>query len=450
MTDLQRGLPFPRRSYAVISLSLGSWITTIDSSISSVVLPSLAKELNIASSASVMVVTIYQLIFAMTLLPFSALGERIGHRRVYQAGLSLHALGALLCLFTHSLPVLVMVRALQAIGCAAALSTSVGLLRRIYPVEWLGRGLAINTAANSLGSAVSPLLGGFVISMASWQWVFAAIAPFSMVSLLLSRALPAPEAHEHRFDLIGAALCALTFGLLFFGMESAIHANNLPLSLTIFISGVLVAWIFVRYEKRESEPVLPLDLLGNPVIGLSVLAGFSGIVSVMVMLLALPFRLQQAYGFSPAQIGGVMAAYMIVSSIISSLSGFIADRISIVWLSAVGLTLAVISQLFLAFLPAHPTHFQMIWPMCVAGFGFGLFFAPNVRQVVMAAPAKRSASAGSLNNTVRMLGYAISASIVTALLAFKLGEGSVPGLLSAGLTALALVISIVMPREKKQ
>ncbi len=449
VTDPNRGLPQPRRIYAVMALSLASLVTTIDSSISSVVLPSIAKELQVESSASVLVVTVYQLILAMTLLPFSALGERIGHRRVFQAGLCLHVVAAILCLFTHDLLMLILVRALQAFGCAAALSTSVGLLRRIYPVAWLGRGLAINTVANSLGSAMSPILGGFIISVAAWQWVFFAALPLSVLSLLLSRTLPDPESHEHRFDLAGAALCALTFGLLFLGMESAVHGDQLSLSIGIFVAGIVVAWFFVRYEKGESEPVLPVDLLAKPLIGLSVLAGLTGIVSVMVMMLSLPFRLQQAFGFSPAEIGGIIAAYMVVSSIISSLSGFIADRIPMLWLSVVGLTLATLGQFFIAFIPENPARFDLIWPMCVCGFGFGLFFAPNVRQVVMASPAKRSAPAGSLNNTVRMLGYAVSASIVTALLALDLGEGSAPGVLSVVLTAATLFISVITPRGSK-
>lgn len=449
MTDSHQGLPFPRRTYAVISLSLASLVTTIDASISSVVLPTIAKALQVESSASVLVVTVYQLILAMALLPFSALGERIGHRRVFQAGLCLYSIAAVLCLSTRSLPMLIVVRSLQALGCAAALSTSVGILRRIYPVVWLGRGLAINTVANSLGSAASPIIAGFIISLASWQWVFAAALPLALFSLLLSRRLPEPEPHAHRFDLRGAALCALTFGLLFSGMESAVHGHQMPLSIGIFIAGIVVAYFFVRHEKGESEPVLPVDLLSNPMIGLSVLAGFTGIISVMVMLLALPFRLQQVYGFSPTEIGGVIAAYMVMTSAISSLSGFIADRIPMLWLSIVGLTLAAISQFFIAFIPAQPNHFDLVWPMCVSGLGFGLFFAPNVRQVVMASPAKRSASAASLNNTVRMLGYAVSASLVTALLAFKLGESSVPGLLSIGFTVITLLICVVIPRRKK-
>lgn len=446
MTDLHRGLDLPRRTYAVIAVSMTSLVTTIDSSVTSVVLPSIAKALHVESSASVLVVTVYQLILAMTLLPFSALGERIGHRRVFQAGLALYVFGAALCLLTQNLPMLIFVRALQALGCAAALSTSIGLIRKIYPVAWLGRGIAINTIANSFGSAISPVLAGYVISMANWQWVFVIAAPLAIGGLLFGRSLPDPEPHEHRFDLAGAGLCALTFGLLFSGMESAIHGDNLLLSSVIFTAGIFAAWWFVRYEKNTSEPVLPLDLLASPTIGLSVLAGFSGIVSVMVMLIALPFRLQQAFGLSPAEIGGVIAAYMLVSSITSSLSGFIAERVSMLWLSIVGLSLAAFAQLFIAWLPEHPTHFDLIWPMCVGGFGFGLFFAPNVRHVVMASPAKRSASAGSLNNTVRMLGYAVSASIVTALLAFKLGEGSVPGLLSVAFTVTALLISVVTPR----
>ena len=441
MTDSHRGLPFPRRTVAIIALSTGAMLLMIDGPIVAVVLPTIAKELNVESASAVLIVTVYQLILAMTMLPFAALGNRIGHRRLYQAGLILHSVAAILCFFAHSLLALIIARSLQAFGAAAAMSIAIGLLRGIYPLERLGTGLGINTIANAIGAALAPVIGGFIISIADWHWVFVAVVPLSIITLLLSRALPEPEPRQHRFDLLGAGLCALTFGLLVSGLESTIHSSHLFLSIGIFVCGAVVARFFMRHEKREADPVLPVDLLAMPVIALSIISGFAAIIANTTVALSMPFRLQHGYGFSPAEVGGIMAAYALVISAISPIAAFLSDRISVALLSTVGMVIASIALMFLAFLPEHPSHFDIVWRLWLCGIGFSLFFSPNWRYVVVAAPVKRSVAAGSLYTTMRMLAYTGAATLVAALLAFGLGEGSAPALVASFLSMVAAAIS---------
>src|SRR3954466_11407316 len=220
---MSEGLPLPRRYYAILAVSFGTALVVIDGAIPTVALPTIARDLGVDNSAAVLVVTIYQLVLVMTLLPFSALGDRLGHRRLYQIGQLVFTIATILCFFARSLPFLLVVRAAQALGAGAALSVSSALVRSIYPARQLGRGLGINSVVVSSSAALAPTLGGFILAFGSWPWVFAAAVPFALLSLVLGRHLPEPERHAEDFDVLGALLCAATFGLVISGLEALVH-----------------------------------------------------------------------------------------------------------------------------------------------------------------------------------------------------------------------------------
>lgn len=434
-------LPIRRRVFAVAAMSIGSLMLMIDASISSVVLPTIASELGVKGSSTLLVVTVYQLILAMTLLPLAAIGDRVGYRRLYQAGFALHTAAAILCLFVDSLPGLILVRGLQSLGAATAMAVAVAMLRAIYPPHRLGAGLALNTIFNASGTALAPVVGGLVLSIANWQWAFAAVVPLTLISLALSRALPDPQPRKHPFDLRGAILCAITFGLLIGGLEGAIHTDFLLTSLAAIAAGSATAWRLVRHEKTEARPVLPVDLLASRALGLATLATFMGTIASMAVILYLPFRLQHGFGFSPAEIGGMMTAYAIASVMFSPLSGILSDRIHVPLLCTAGSLVAALGMATFAFLPEQPGYFDIAWRLWLCGTGFGFFFAPNARFLVGSAPRERVAAAGSVFTTTRMLGMAISATLVASLLAMDLGNGPVPALVAAALALLTAAVS---------
>ena len=127
------GLEKPRRYFAIFAISCGTALMVMDGALPNVALPTIARELNIDSSSAIMIVSVYQLVLVMTLLPLSALGGRIGLRKMYQLGLCLFIGASLLCFFAPSFPLLLAARALQALGAAAALSVASALIRSIYP-----------------------------------------------------------------------------------------------------------------------------------------------------------------------------------------------------------------------------------------------------------------------------------------------------------------------------
>jgi DHA2 family multidrug resistance protein-like MFS transporter len=438
---MTEGLPLRRRLFAIVALSFGTALIVIDGSIVTVALPTLARELDVDSSAAVLVVTIYQLIFVMTLLPFSNFGDRLGHRRLYQYGLLLFTAATALCFFARTLPLLLGARALQALGASAALSVSSALVRTTYPARQLGRGMGINSIIVSSSAALAPTLGGLILTFASWPFIFAATVPFALLAIAIARCLPDPMPRDHPFDVIGAILCAATFGLLIVGLETAVHGGH-PLVAAVTVAvGALIGVIFVRRELGEPRPILPVDLLGRPVLALSTLGAFTSFVAMVTVLLSLPFRLQQVYGFTPGEVGAVIAAWPLTTLFVAPTAGFLSDRIPAGILGSIGMVIAIAGLVTLAFLPADPQGADLAWRMALCGAGFGMFLSPNARLIVGSAPLDRAAAAGGLISTTRLVGQTFGATLVAALLALGLGAGQTPALVAAALAVVAGICS---------
>jgi len=441
------GLPAPRRWLAVASISLGTILTTISGSMMNVALPSLAHDLHTAPAAAVLVVTVYQLVLMMTLLPSAEKGSRVGHRRLYQYGQGLFVVTTLLSFFANSLPFLVLVRALQAVGAAAAMSVSAALIRATYPASQLGRGLSFNTVMAASFAALAPSVGGAILSVARWPWLFAALVPFGVLSILLGRAaLPETPRRDEPYDVLGAVLCAATFGITVIGVESGLHGNSPVISGFLVAMGVTIGVIFVRRELGQPQPVLPVDLLRRADIGLSTVGLLAAYMASMVLMLVLPFRMQQTWHYSPALTGATLALWPMVMIVVAPVSGHLSDRIPAALLGGVGMAIGVAGTVLLAFVPDAPTQADLAWRILLCGFGFGMFYSPNARQIMASAPMDRAASAGGLTTTVRGLGQTAGATAVAALLAAGGGNGPAGPLIACGLCVVAGLCSLIVLR----
>ncbi|AXJ96667.1 MULTISPECIES: MFS transporter [unclassified Sphingomonas] len=443
MTD---GLSLPRRYFAIAAISAGTALTIIDGGIATVALPTIARDLGVANSAVVAVVTVYQLILAMMILPFSGLGDRFGLKRTYQFGQIVFTVATMLCFFAKSLPFLLVVRAAQALGAAAALSVSAALIRSIYPARQLGRGLGINSVVVSSSAALAPTLGGLVLSVAPWPWVFASAVPFALASLALGRALPAPQPRDEPFDVLGGVMCASMIGLVIGGAESGVHGDSPVVSAAIVMVGIGIGAIFIRRERGEAKPILPIDLLAKPVIALSAIGGYAAFTASMTLLLSTPFRLQHGFGMSAAEVGAAIAPWPLTNMIVAPLAGWLSDRVPAGILGGIGMAVSIVALVLIAFLPADPGYFDIAWRMALCGSGFGMFLPPNSRLVIGSAPRDRSAAAGGLIGTVRLVGQTTGATLVAALLALGIGAGRTPPLVAAGLALVAGLCSLTRLR----
>ncbi|MFT3966643.1 MAG: MFS transporter [Sphingobium sp.] len=437
------GLPLPRRYRAIAALSMGTIVTTVDGSIVNVALPTLARDLHVEPSAAVLMVTVYQLVMMMALLPFAALGERIGLRRLYQYGLIVFLAATILCFFARSLPFLILVRAFQSMGAAAVLSVASALIRIVYPSAQLGRGLSLNTVIAATAASFAPSIGGIILGIAPWNWLFAMLAPFALLSIFLGRSsLPEPMARAEPYDVLGAVMCAATFGFTVFGLESGLHGDSPVISAAMGALGIGLGFVFVRRELGQARPTLPVDLLRNRTIALSTLSLLAVYMASMVAMLILPFRLQQEYHFSPVEAGAVIAPWPLISMVVAPTSGLLSDRLPAGLLGVIGMAVGTVALVALAFIPPEPDYFDLLWRVSLCGIGFGMFYSPTTRQLVGAAPVDRTAAAGGLTSTTRGAGQTFGSTGVAALIASGHGTGPAAFLIGSALALTGALCSL--------
>jgi DHA2 family multidrug resistance protein-like MFS transporter len=443
------GLPKPRRYWAIAAISFGTGLLVLDGAIPTVALPTIARDLGVSNAVVTNVVAVYQLVLVMVLLPFSSVGDRMGHRRLYQYGQALFLVASALCLFATNLPVLLVLRGLQAIGAGMALSVSAAMLRQIYPARNLGSGMGVNSVIVASSAALAPTLGGFIVGHAPWQWVFVAAVPFAAVSLLLGRALPDPVRRPNPPEWVSGFWSAGTMLFLIGGLQMATHENPV-LGWSLAAAGVVSMVLLVRRERARENPVVPVDLLAKPVLGLSALGAIACFIAAGALMLSLPFRFEGVMGYAPEEVGLLLLPFPLTMLVVAPLAGWMSDRIAPTKLGVTGMGIAIAGLLLLAAMPDQPDEFAIAWRLSLTAVGFGLFFAPNSRLLIGQAPRERAAAAGGLLSTSRLLGQTLAAVTVGILLAGGMGMGPMPLFVACALAVVAALCSLARFRSVRK
>ena len=440
------GLPMPRRLGAILAVAFGVSLSVIDGTIANVALPTIGQKLGISAADSIWIVNAYQLAIMVSLLTFSALGDVVGYRKVYISGLMLFTVASVGCSLSGSLQTLVLSRVMQGFGAAAITSVNTTLIRFIYPKARLGRGMGINATVVAVSSVAGPTLAAGILSVAGWPWLFAVNIPMGLIALALSRRfLPANPVRisGHRFDWRDAVMNALTFGLLMASVEGFSHGLD-PRLLSLGVAALIViGFFFIRSQLREPYPILPFDLLRIPIFSVSVATSICSFLGQMLAMVALPFYLQQACGYDDVQTGLLLTAWPAVIMVVAPAAGMLVERVHAGILGGTGLTAMAAGLFLLAFLPEHPTDFDIIWRLVLCGAGFGLFQSPNNSILIASAPPERSGSASGMLATARLIGQTTGAAMM-ALLFHIVPENSTHTalLLAGGFAVTGAVISL--------
>jgi len=452
--EAETGLPFPQRYYAILVVALGITLAVLDGAIANVALPTIARNLRASAASSIWIVNAYQLSVTISLLPLASLGDRIGYRRVYLAGMALFTVASLGCALATTLPQLALARMVQGFGGAGIMSVNTALVRMIYPRAQLGRGVAINAMVVAIASAVGPTLASGVLAIASWPWLFAINVPIGIAAFMLGmRALPVNERHPAPYDYLSAVLNAIVFGLLIFAVDGLGHGESKRLVALEFAVAIVVGWFFVRRQLTQPAPLLPVDLLANPVFALSISTSVCSFSAQMLAFVALPFLLQETFGFSQVDTGLLMTPWPLVIIGAAPLAGALSDRYPAGMLGGIGLALFSAGLLSLATLGAHPTVLDICWRMALCGAGFGVFQSPNNRQILSSAPRERSGGASGMLGTARLTGQTLGAALVALIFGFAPQQGPTAALyVATAFAAVAAVVSLLrlMPGKVAQ
>ncbi|MES2538034.1 MAG: MFS transporter [Pseudomonadota bacterium] len=437
------GLPLPRRNWASLAMALSVALVILESAIVNVALPVIAREFAVTAATSIWIVSAYQMVVAMALLPLAALGDKFGFRRVYLGGLLLFTLASAACALATSLPMLVAFRMLQALGGAGVMSVNMTLVHLVYPTRLLGRGISLNASVAAIASAAGPTIASLILSGASWPWLFAVNLPLGLLALLISwKALPDSARASRPYDTASALLNAITFGALLLAFGGM--ANSQPWSVSaaeLFIAAVF-GTVFVRRQLSRPAPLLPVDLLRIPMFALSVGTSFCSSCAQMIALISLPFFLGETLHRPLIEIGFMMTPWALMVAITAPFAGVLSDRYPAGILCALGLALTACGMALLAALEPASTNLDICWRMAVCGIGIGFFQTPNNRAMMASAPQGRISGASGMLGTTRLLGFSCGAALAALMFTLFNAQGAVSGLmLAAGIAATGALVS---------
>ena len=418
------GLPPGARGLAFLALALGVGMSSLDTAIANTALPAMAAQLHATPANSVWIVNAYQLAMVATLLPLAALGETIGYRRVYVAGMALFTAASLACALSWSLPMLIVARLFQGLGASALMGVNTALLRAVYPAKLQGRGFGNNALVVAIGFALGPSLASLILAVASWEWLFGInVLPGIAAFFLARKVLPASQRASHRIDGVAGLYNVAAFGMAVLALGDAAHRVGLRTLLPELLVALLFFVLLLRRQKGHPAPLLPVDLFRLPLFSLSTVTATCTFAAQALAFVSLPFYFESVLGRSPIETGFLMTPWPVMVGVMAPVAGRLSDRYSPGALGGIGLLILSAGLLALMRMPEAPTAFDIGGRMAVCGVGFGFFQAPNIKAIMASAPPRRSGSASGIVATARLTGQATGA----ALVAFCLTVSSVRG-----------------------
>jgi DHA2 family multidrug resistance protein-like MFS transporter len=445
MDEPADGLDPPARYWAVGSVALAIGMTVLDSAIANVALPVIARDFGARPAESIWIINAYQLAIVVSLLPLASLGEMVGFRRIYMAGLGLFTVASLACALSPNLTVLAAARALQGFGAAGVMSMNGGLVRFIWPSRMLGRGIGINAMVVSVAAAAGPTIAAGILALGPWPWLFAVNIPVGLAALLLaSRVLPANPLSGRRFDVVSAGLNALTFGLVITGADVVTRTHAKLMGALQLAAGITSGALLARREWGRPRPLVPFDLLRDRVFALSIATSIASFAAQTLAIVSLPFHFELSLHRSQVVTGLLMTPWPAAIAVLAPGAGWLSDRFSPPLLCAAGLLILSGGLVALAFLPPGAADPDIAWRMAACGLGLGLFQAPNNRMMLTAAPRERAGAAGGMLSTARLTGQTTGAVLTAILFELFTARGEILALeLGAGFALVAGVISLL-------
>ncbi|MGC6176386.1 MFS transporter [Lacrimispora sp. 38-1] len=403
----------------LIIVVLSTFMSTLDSSIVNVALPRMADSLGVTTASIQFVATSYLIVISGTVLIFGKLGDMFGKTSMFTLGVIVFTIGSLLCGLSHSFWILIMARAVQAIGAAGTMANNQGIITEVFPVNERGKALGLLGTAVALGSLVGPGLGGMIVGVLSWEYIFTINVPIGIIAAAGAFCLlPKTKAKaKGKMDLIGAVLFIVTIVSLFGALSEGLNLGfGNPLILTGFLVAAACFAAFLFVEKNRKDPMIQLDIFKNGLFSLSIFCGFISFVALFCNNIILPFYLQDVMEFSPQKAGLIMMAYPLILMVAAPVSGHFSDKTGSEILTFVGLVFTSIGLFFMSFLNENSAVITMVCFIGIMSVGNGLFQSPNNSLIMSTVPRDKLGVAGSINALVRNMGMVCGIALATTLL----------------------------------
>lgn len=436
-------------------------MATLDSSIVNISLPTIAHELHADLPSTQWVVLAYMLGIAMILIPVGRLSDILGRRKIFVGGMLLFVLGSLLCGISNSTVMLILMRAIQAVGAAGLMSSGPAIITEAFSTH-RGRALGLTGSVVSLGTMVGPSLGGWIVEAFGWPWIFWVNVPVGIVASLFAwrilKPFDVPHLARQPFDTWGAVLSSLSLLslllVLTYGAEFGwSHPFNVVLVGLFLVT--LIAFVFV--ELKIPYPLIAFSLFREKLLTNSCVASFLSFIGITLIFFLGPFYLQRIRLFSPAISGWIILTTAFALFLVSPVSGILSDRLGSRNLAILGMLISALGLWIVSQFTEFTSLGTLLTGLFLVGLGNGLFHPPNSSQMLGSVPPEALGFVGGLLAIVRTLGMTMAIAMAGIVYTqhqaqFNTVEGFIPAfqavfILSSALTTLnALWIGWYRPR----
>ncbi|HLI08257.1 MAG TPA: MFS transporter [Ktedonobacteraceae bacterium] len=413
----------PAYKWVALSVTtIGSLMVAIDSTIVILALPNMLQDLHSDLVRMTWVIMGYLIVNTILQLTFGRMADMFGRVKMYNLGFIIFTIGSVLCGLALNDTFLIGSRLIQGIGGAMLSANAMAIITEVFPANQRGQAMGINTITWGAGSVLGPVLGGLILAVTSWRWIFLVNLPVGIVGTLAAYILLhdiAPNPRGERFDLFGAFLFCVGLVTLLLGLTSSVGTGLSPLVLGLLVIAVVAFVAFVFWERHTSHPMLDLNLFSSRRYAFSVVAATLQSLSVFAVNFLLIFYLQGVRGYSPLTAALLILPLPLVTSVVGPLAGRWADRDRFggATPATVGLIVQALALAILAFLTPTSSYITLAVALALMGLGGGLFWSPNTSTTMGAAPRNRLGVASATLNTLRNVGMVCSFAVALAVAA---------------------------------
>ncbi len=414
---------FPYKWIAIVTVSFGTFLVTLDTSLIPISLPKLGEVFQVGPTTVLWVALIYTLVGTGLMLTFGRLGDALGHKRVYTIGVIIFTLGLGLCALAQNMAQLLLFRLVQAIGHAMIITMSNAIVTASFPARERGKALGTIGAVSAAGMMIGWPIGGFLLDTLGWQSIFYVRLPIGIIGSAMAWALLREESSHNtrpKLDVWGAVT-------LFGGLASLLLVVNQGQArgwtsffvLGLGIAGLVLLALFLVVEKRTREPVVDLRLFRNRIFAAatsSYLIYFLGSAAVIFLM---PFYLIQGIGYSSSQAGWLLLTVWFLGAVIAPLSGRLYDRVGPLLPCSTGLGLVCLGLFMLSRLSGAASISEIVLGLAVLGLGRALFIAPDISAMMGSVTKERLGTASATIATTRQIGMSSGMAIAGAIFASR-------------------------------
>lgn len=457
MPDWQRFLTEPARPaairdhpkahyFAVGTVCIGAFMGQLDASIVTLAFPALEEDFHASIGAVTWVGLTYLLVLVALVTAVGRLADMVGRKLLYTYGFAVFIVGSALCGFAPNLLALNIFRVLQAIGAAMLQANSVAIIALAMPADKLGRGIGIQGAAQALGLALGPTVGGLLVAAGGWRWIFWVNVPIGIAGTMLGWYFIPRSRHLTRrvtFDWLGLAL----FFPAVVALLAAISLGNetgwaSPLIASLFGVAAAAGTAFLVRQRRTRHPLINLALFRRAAFSAGIASGLLSYLVLFGVLFVVPFYLQRALHEGPGRAGLELTVMPVLLGLTAPLAGRWADRVGARPLTVAGMALSAVALAGLAVVGASVT--ALLTALVLLGVGMGLFTPPNNAAIMTAAPREQSGLAAGVLNMTRGMGTAMGLAFTGLVFGAIAGENPrQPDLVIGGFTAAAWFLAAV-------